>query len=310
MAQITAAQVKELRELTGAGMMDCKSALAEANGNLEEATKILRKKGLAAAAKKASRTATEGQVLAHLEEHDAVLVEVNCETDFVAQTDEFRELADGIAAIIASTGVSSVEQLMEQKWPGDAEGHTVAQVISSRIAKIGENITVRRFVHYKRAENAVFGYYIHANGKIGVLVEVKTSPGGAPTEAAEALAKEIAMHAAAAEPRFVRRDEVTENDLATEREIARDQALKSGKPEAVVEKIVAGKMEKFYGELVLLEQPYVRDDKMTVANLVAQRGKEAGANFEVLRFTRFKLGEGLQKRSDDFAAEVMAQVQS
>jgi elongation factor Ts len=305
MAQIDAAQVKELREKTGAGMMDCKKALTEAEGNVDEAIKILRKKGLAAAGKKAGRIASEGVVYASIEGSTGILVEVNCETDFVAQTDDFRELAAGIAGIVRAENPASVEALAALAWPGDAEGLNVAQYLSSKIAKIGENIAIRRFIRYDAAD-AVLSSYIHGNGKIGVIVEVKCDKAEAKP-AAEGLAKDLAMHVAAAEPRFLHRDEVTATDLDTEKEVARDQAIKSGKPEAVVEKIVAGKMEKYYGDTVLLEQAYIRDDKMTVQKFVDQRAKEAGAKFEVSRFTRYKLGEGIEKKANDFVAEVMAQ---
>jgi elongation factor Ts len=304
MAQITAAQVKELREKTGAGMMECKSALTEADGNIEEAVKILRKKGLAAAAKKAGRITSEGVVAATVAGDSAVLVEVNCETDFVAQTDDFKALVDGVSKLILEQNPADVTALLELPWPGDAEAHTVGQVIASRIAKIGENISVRRFTRLDREGEGAFGSYIHANGKIGVVVEVT----GSSADGSSAIAREVAMHVAASEPRFARREEVTEQDLATEREIARDQALKSGKPEAVIDKIVSGKMEKYYAENVLGEQPYIRDDKLTVSEHVSRRGKEIGSSLEVARFVRYKLGEGLEKRSDDFAAEVMAQI--
>lgn len=307
MADITAAQVKELREKTGAGMMQCKSALVEANGNMEDAVLILRKKGLAAASKKAGRIAAEGVVYAMIDGTTGILTEVNCETDFVAQTDEFKELAAGIAGLIKTENPATVEALVELKWPGDPDGHTVAQYISGKIAKIGENITVRRFVRFDAADSSGLGAYIHGNGKIGVMVEVGSDKA---TDAAPTLARDIAMHVAAAEPRFLTRDEVTEKDLAAEREVARDQALKSGKPEAVVEKIVTGKMDKFYGETVLLEQPYIRDDKMTIQKVVDQAAKEAAAKFEVKRFVRFKLGEGIEKKENDFVAEVMAQTGS
>ena len=305
MAQIDAAQVKELREKTGAGMMDCKKALTEADGNIEEAIKILRKKGLAAAGKKAGRIASEGIVYASLEGASGILVEVNCETDFVAQTDDFKALVAGIAGIVRASNPADVDALLALPWPGDAEGHTVAQYISVKIAKIGENISVRRFLRYD-ASSAALSSYVHGNGKIGVIVEVEFDKPEA-SSSAEVLAKEVAMHVAAAEPRFLHRDEVTTKDLETEKEVARDQAIKSGKPEAVVEKIVTGKMEKYYAESVLLEQAYIRDDKMTVQKHVDQRAKEAGAKFEVTRFTRFKLGEGIEKKSNDFVAEVMAQ---
>src|SRR2546423_3959544 len=228
MAEITAAMVKELREQTGAGMMDVKRALTEAGGNMEEATKILRKKGLAAATKKAGRIASEGAVHAYASGNVGVLVEVNCETDFVARTDQFRQFTEELAKLIAKSKATAVDELNNEAWNGE----TVAQKTHNMIAKIGENVTIRRFVRYDSAPNAAIGTYIHAGGKIGVIVElVANNPGGK----AQDVARDVAMHIAAAEPRFLRREDVTQKDLDTEREIAREQALKSGKPENIVE---------------------------------------------------------------------------
>ena len=303
MTQITAAMVKDLRERTGAGMMDVKNALTEANGDMEEATKVLRKKGLAAAGKKAGRVTAEGAVVAHIDGSTGVLVEVNCETDFVGRNENFQNFAREVAKVIAQSKAESVDDLLNEKWPGDAEGLTVGQKVAEAIASIKENITIRRFVRYAAPANASINAYIHAGGKIGVMVEVVAEEGDAGDKTRE-VAKDIAMHVAAAEPRFLRREDVTQKDLDTEREIARDQAIKSGKPENIAEKMVAGKMEKFYGEACLLEQPYIRDDKSTVSQYVSQQAKEHGCKYVVTRFTRYKLGEGIEKRNDDFAAEV------
>jgi elongation factor Ts len=297
MTQITAQMVKSLREATGAGMMDVKSALTEANGNMEEATKILRKKGLAAASKKAGRITAEGVVQAYVSGNTGVLVEVNCETDFVGRNEQFRAFATDVAKVVAQSKAKSVEQLLNEKWPGSSE--TVSQKLAEKIASIKENITIRRFAKYEAAPNASIGTYIHGGGKIGVMVEVVGDKVGS-------VAKDIAMHIAAAEPRFLSRNDVTQKDLDTEREIARDAALKSGKPENIVEKMVTGKMEKFYGEACLLEQPYIRDDKSTVTQYLQKQGKEAGCTYVVTRYTRYKLGEGIEKKSDDFASEVAA----
>jgi elongation factor Ts len=307
MTQITAAMVKDLRERTGAGMMDVKNALTEANGDMEEATKVLRKKGLAAAGKKAGRVTAEGAVVAQVDGSTGVLLEVNCETDFVGRNENFQNFAREVAKVIAQSKAESVDELLTEKWPGDAEGLTVALKVAEAIASIKENITIRRFVRYSAPANASINAYIHAGGKIGVMVEVVAEEGNAPAKAMDKtreVAKDIAMHVAAAEPRFLRREDVTQKDLDTEREIARDQAIKSGKPENIAEKMVAGKMEKFYGEACLLEQPYIRDDKSTVSQYVSQQAKEHGCKYVVTRFTRYKLGEGIEKRSDDFAAEV------
>ncbi len=296
MADITAAMVKKLREQTGAGMMDVKFALTEAQGNMEEATKILRKKGLAAASKKAGRITAEGAIHAYVSGKTGVLVEVNCETDFVGRNDNFRNFVADVAKVIAGGTANTVDELLAEKWPG---GGTVGEKVTEMIASIKENISVRRFMRYEAAPTASIGTYIHGGGKIGVMVELLGDATGA-------VGRDIAMHIAAAEPRFLSRTDVTEKDLATEREIAREQALKSGKPENIVEKMVTGKMEKFYGEACLLEQPYIRDDKSTVTQYLQKQGKEAGCTYVVTRFTRYKLGEGIEKRGDDFAAEVAA----
>jgi len=300
---ITPAMIKALREQTGAGFGDVKAALTEANGNTEEAVKILRKKGLAAASKKAGRVTAEGAVVAHVAGNTGVLVEVNCETDFVGRTDNFRNFAEEVAKAVAQSSAVNVDDFLNETWPGGDE--TVSQKVAEQIASMKENISIRRFARYDMPQNAVVGTYIHGGGKIGVMVEVVGTANGVTVE----VAKDIAMHIAAAEPRFLRREDVTEKDLDTEREIARDAAAKSGKPENIVEKMVSGKMEKFYGEACLLEQPYIRDDKSSVHQYLQRRGKEAGCEFVVTRFTRYKLGEGIEKRSDDFAGEVAAALQ-
>jgi elongation factor Ts len=300
MAQITAAMVKELREQTGAGMMDVKAALVEANGDMEEARTILRKKGLATAGKKAGRVTAEGAVTALVEGNAGVLVEVNCETDFVGRTEGFRNFVAEVAKVILSSKANSVEELNNEKWPGSDD--TVGQKTQEMIGSIKENITIRRFTRYEADANAAIAAYIHAGGKIGVMAELA----GDPSHGRE-VAKEVAMHIAASDPRFLRREDVTEKDLDTEREIARDQARQSGKPDNIIEKMVSGKMDKFYGEACLLEQPYIKGDKQTVSQYLQAAGKEKGCNFVVTRFVRYKLGEGIEKpQGPDFAAEVAA----
>jgi elongation factor Ts len=293
--------VNELRQATGAGMMDCKKALVEGGGDMEEATKILRKKGLAAAAKKAGRAATEGLVSAKIHPAAAVLLEVNCETDFVAKTDDFRTFVEKLSDRIASheafgdTIDGSVDGLLALPSPIPL-GTTVAEAVSQLIAKIGENMSVRRFARWVAHPGESFATYVHGNGRIGALVGIP----GAPDD----LARDMAMHVAAAEPRFARRTDVPEAALAAEREIARAQAAASGKPPGVVEKIALGKIEKFYQETVLTDQAYIRDDKQTVGQVLRARGGEGALG---LRFLRYKLGEGLAKKETDFAAEVAAQ---
>lgn len=301
MTQITAAMVKELRDNTGAGMMDAKNALTEAQGNMEEAVKILRKKGLAAAGKKAGRVTAEGAIVANVSGNVGALVEVNCETDFVGRNENFQRFVGEVAKVVVQSKASSVEELLAENWPGSDE--PVSQKIAEQIGSIKENISLRRFARYEVPENGTLGTYIHGGGKIGVMVEVVAQSGATGAHLDE-VAKDVAMHIAAAEPRFLRREDVTQKDLDTEREIAKDAALKSGKPENIVEKMVAGKMDKFYGEACLLEQPYIKDDKLSVTQYLQSRGKDAGCQFVVTRFTRYKLGEGIEKKSEDFAAEV------
>jgi len=300
---INPALIKTLREQTGAGFADVKNALTEANGDMEQATVILRKKGLAAAGKKAGRVTAEGTIAAHVANDVGVLVEVNCETDFVGRNENFRAFAAQVASTIAASKANSVDEFLAEKWPGSDE--PVSQKVAEQIASIKENISIRRFARYEAPANATIGTYIHGGGKIGVMVEVVSNTKNA---ASEEVARDIAMHIAAAEPRFLSRNDVTEKDLETEREIARDAAAKSGKPENIVEKMVSGKMEKFYGEFCLLEQPYIRDDKATVTQYLQRRGKESSCEFTVTRFTRYKLGEGIEKRSEDFAAEVASYI--
>src|SRR6185436_20711514 len=210
-----------------------------------------------------------GAVVAHVQGDTGVLVEVNCETDFVGRNENFRKFAEDVAKAVAQSGAESVEDFLNETWPGGDE--TVSQKVAEQIASIKENISIRRFTRFQAPQEAVIGTYIHGGGKIGVMVEVVGNGQSVNTE----VAKDIAMHIAAAEPRFLRREDVTEKDLDTEREIARDAAAKSGKPENIVEKMVSGKMEKFYGEACLLEQPYIRDDKATVTQYLQRRGKEA-----------------------------------
>ncbi len=299
--EITKDMVNDLRQATGAGMMDCKKALVEADGNAEEATKILRKKGLAAAAKKAGRAATEGLVSARIHPNAAVLLEVNCETDFVAKTEEFQVLVEKLSERIAvheafgDTSDGDIAALAALSSATEA-GATIGEALAHFVGRIGENMSIRRFARWVARPEETFSTYVHGNGRIGVLIGLPDGPAD--------LARDVAMHVAAAEPRFARREEVPSELLSAEREIARAQAAASGKPAAVIEKIADGKIEKFYQDAVLLEQAYVRDDKQTVGQVVQSRGGEKASG---LRFLRYKLGEGLAKRENDFASEVAAQ---
>jgi elongation factor Ts len=283
--EINSKMVADLRAETGVGMMECKKALVEAAGDFEAARTILRKKGLAAAASKAGRAASEGLVVAKVGVKGAVLVEVNCETDFVARTEGFREFAEKLAERIAAhdafgdTSSGEVAEAGRLSWPG---GETVHDAVVQLVATLKENIQVRRFVRWTPRPGEAFSCYVHGNGRIGVVVGM---PGGD-----EELGKDLAMHVAASDPRFAARGEVTPEILEAEREIARAQATASGKPANVVERIANGKVEKFYQETVLTEQAFVKDPDKTVGQVIVERGGKAALG---LRFARFKLGESL-----------------
>jgi elongation factor Ts len=278
---ITAQAVKELRDRTGAGMMDCKKALTETNGDMEEAVKFLRTKGLAAAAKKAGRAANDGMVAIAGDEKKMAILELNCETEPVSKLDDFRDFGNALVQQVLESGAGSADELKAQAFAGDPE-HTVEETVSLKVAVIGENIVLNQCTVVEAGAGNTLASYIHMGGKIGVVVE---GSGGATAEALH----DVALHIAATEPRFVNRDEVTEDLLATEREIALKQAMEAGKPEEIAKKIVEGKMEKFYVSEVLLEQPFAKDPSKSVGQYL----KEAsGDGATVVRFVRYKLGEG------------------
>ncbi len=283
--------VKELRNSTGAGMMDCKKALVEADGNMAKAIDILREKGLSQAAKKASRIAAEGAVVSYISENGkiGVITEVNCETDFVGYNENFQALAKSIAAQIASVNPADVAVLLDSTM-GDK---TVKDVVTEAIANIGENISIRRFTRYESTEGQVYSY-IHGGGKIGVLVEIK----GGDAE----LGKDIAMQVAAANPSYLERSQVSKEELEHEKEVLREQARNEGKPENVVEKMVTGRVNKYYKEVCLVDQPFIKDGDLSVAKLLQSKSAE------VIRFSRFQLGEGIEKKQDNLAEEVAKQI--
>ena len=295
--EITSKAVADLRAETGVGMMDCKKALVEASGDFEEARKILRKRGLATAARKADRATSEGLVVARVTPQAAVLVEVNCETDFVARTSDFRGLAEGLSDLVAAHAAfgearsGDPADLAGLPAPGKP-GETVAEAVTHLIAKLGENMGVRRFARLSPRPGERFASYVHGNGRIGVLVGLS---GGD-----DALGKDLAMHVAASDPRFASRAEVTPEMLATEREIARAQAVAAGKPPQVVERIAEGKVEKFYQETVLTEQAFVKDPEKTVGQVIVERGGKGALD---VRFVRFKLGENLGRAEGSPAGE-------
>ncbi len=299
---IDAKTVKELRDRTGAGMMDCKRALSETDGDLDAAVALLREKGLASAAKKAGRVAAEGLVgvFASADGSEAVVVELNCETDFVAKNDAFGDLLETVGNALLDSDAD--EGTGESAGDLTVGSKKLSEVLTDAVASIGENIGLRRVMRV-RAGGGRVGSYVHAGGKIGVLVELSGA-----SEAHDDLARSLAMQVAAAMPRHVRRDEVPEAEVAAEREIFKNQALASGKPEQVVEKIVDGKVDKFFREICLVEQEYVRDSQLTVEKLLSQSGKETGSELRLERFVRYQLGEGIEKKESNLAAEVAEQL--
>ena len=291
---ITAQMVKELREKTGAGMMDCKKALTEANGDMEKAIDILREKGIAKAAKKADRIAAEGITKVVTEGNTAVILEVNAETDFVAKNEQFLTLVDEIAKHILKNKPATVEEALEQKMES---GETLGEHLNTAISKIGENLSLRRFEVVTKEDNAAFGAYQHLGGRISVLTVLEGTTD-------EAIAKDVAMHVAALNPKYVDESQVPQAEIDREREILKQQALNEGKPEAIVEKMVVGRLKKFFKDICLVDQEFVKNPDVTVGAYVKSN------NATIKEFVRYEVGEGLEKRQDNFAEEVMSQVKN
>ncbi|QNG58749.1 elongation factor Ts [Bacillus sp. PAMC26568] len=289
---ITAQMVKELREKTGAGMMDCKKALTETNGDMEKAIDFLREKGIASASKKADRVAAEGLALVKSEGNEAVILEVNSETDFVAKNESFIELLDVLASHLLAKKPASLEEAMAQTMDN---GSTVNDFINSAIAKIGEKITLRRFEIVTKTDSDAFGAYLHMGGRIAVLTVLEGTND-------EETAKDVAMHVAAVNPKYIGRDAVSEEEVAREREVLSQQALNEGKPANIVEKMVEGRLGKFFEDICLVEQSFVKNPDLKVKQFVESKGAS------VKSFTRYEVGEGIEKRQDNFAEEVMNQV--
>lgn len=292
----TAKDVQALREQTGCGMMDCKKALTESNGDMEQAVAFLREKGLAAAAKKAGRIAAEGIVYAVVDGKQGAIVEVNSETDFVAKNDSFKAFVDTVAKAVIAHSPADVEALLAC----EADGTTVDALLKDKILTIGENIKIRRFQKY----DGVLVPYIHGGGTHAVLVQFETDDETAAKPAFLTYAKDVAMQIAAANPGFLRKEDVPAETLEKEKEILTQQAINEGKPANIAEKMVMGRIGKYYKENCLLEQPFVKDDKISVQQYTDQTAKELGASIKVVAFSRYEKGEGLEKRQDDFAAEV------
>jgi elongation factor Ts len=298
-ATITAKMVGDLRAKTGAGMMDCKKALTEAGGDMEQAVDLLRKKGLSAAAKKSGRVAAEGMIAAVSHGNCGALVEVNSETDFVAKNDAFQAFAKGIVDVVLEQNPVDVDGLKGLDFPGS--GRNVGDELTHQIATIGENMNIRRFVRLE-SNAGVTASYIHGAGKIGVLVQLDTEKSEDPKVAETA--KMLAMHIAAASPQYLTRNDVPADVVDREKDIMRAKALESGKPENIVEKIIEGQINKFFGETCLLEQVYVVDTDMKVGKVVEALAKEIGSEVSLAAYERFQLGEGIEKKEEDFAAEV------
>ena len=302
MAGFTAKDVKELRDRTGVGMMDCKKALVSADGDMDKAIELLREKGLAVAAKKAGRIAAEGMVTAIVdrEKKVGVLLEVNAETDFVAKNEKFQNFVSGVAKTILEQNPADVDTLMNMNYDGtDA---TVDATLKDLILVIGENMKIRRFA---RLEGDCVSY-VHGGGKIGVLVQFDTDL--ADTDGFVECGKDVAMQIAAAAAQYLNKEDVPEDVVAKEKEILTAQAMNEGKPQNIAEKMVMGRINKFYKEVCLSEQPFIKDDKMSVGKYVEDCAKKLGGTIKMVSFVRFEKGEGLEKREDNFADEVASMI--
>ena len=293
MAQITASLVKELRERTGAGMMDCKKALTQTDGDIDAAIDYLRENGIAKAAKKADRIAAEGLSYIEVKGNKAVILEINSETDFVAKNEKFVALVKNVANAILAAEPKSLEEALQVQ----AEGGTVEAVINEGIATIGEKLSLRRFEILTKTDADAFGAYSHMGGRIGVLTLVEGSTD-------EQAAKDVAMHIAALAPRYLDESEVPADVLEHEKKVLTEQALNEGKPANIVEKMIVGRINKFLEEITVVKQKFVKDDSLTVEKFVASKGGK------LAKFVRYEVGEGIEKREDNFAEEVMSQVNS
>ncbi|WP_411844076.1 translation elongation factor Ts [Salinicoccus sp. HZC-1] len=288
---ISAKLVKELREKTGAGMMDCKKALQETDGDIDKAADYLREKGISKAAKKADRVAAEGLVGVKSQGNAAAIVEINSETDFVARNESFQNLVSDMATHILETKPANLEDLNAS----ELNGKKVEDVMTEAVSKIGEKLTLRRFAVAEKTDNDAFGEYLHMGGRIGVLTVVEGSTD-------EQAAKDVAMHAAALNPKYVSKDDVSQEELEHEKEILRQQALNEGKPEKIVDKMVEGRMRKYLEEICIVDQPFVKDSDQTVEQFLKSKGGT------LKDFIRFEVGEGIEKREENFADEVLGQV--
>ncbi len=303
---ITAAMVKELREMTGVGMMDCKKALAETDGDMEKAVELLREKGLAASAKKAGRIASEGMVEIYLSDDNKIgaIVEVNSETDFVAKNQVFRDYVAAVAKQASASSAKDMDEFFAEKWNQD-EQFTVKEALSQQVAVIGENLNIRRFEKYEKTGSGKLVSYIHGGGRIGVLIELACEK---EADALVELGKNVAMQIAALNPKFITEKDVPQDFIDKETEIltvqAKNDPKNANKPDNIIEKMIVGRLKKEMKEFCLVEQPYVKDGDLTVQKYIDSVAKEVGAPIEITRFVRFETGEGMEKKEENFADEV------
>ncbi len=307
MANFSNQDVMKLREQTGVGMMDCKKALMATDGNFEEAIKYLREKGMASAAKKADRVAAEGLVTCYVsdDKKTGVMVEVNCETDFVARSDQFVAFLNNVVKQVVASKAKDVDALLKEKFVGD-KSKTLNDLVAEAVATIGEKISVRRFEKFALSKSGVIDSYIHMGGKIGVLVELSTT--ATDKESLVELAHNLAMQIAASKPTVIAIENVNPTALAAEKEILTNQAINEGRPQKIIEKMVEGRINKYYKEVCLLEQEYVRDSSLAIKQVIAQCEQKVGAKITVTRFARYEMGEGIEKRVDNFVDEIAQQL--
>lgn len=308
---VTAGKVKELREMTGVGMLDCKKALQETDGDMEKAVELLREKGLAASAKKAGRVASEGMVEVFLSDDNKVgaIVEVNSETDFVAKNQTFRDYVSAVAAQAAKTSAQNMDEFLAEKWDLDSQ-FTVKEALSQQVAVIGENLNIRRFEKFERTQTGALVSYIHGGGRIGVLIELACDK---ESELLSELGKNVAMQIAALNPKFITANDVPQDYIDKEVEIltlqAKNDPKNASKPDNIIEKMIQGRLKKELKEMCLVEQPYVKDGDLTVQKYIDSVAKEIGAPVTIARCVRFETGEGLEKKEENFADEVAKAIQ-
>jgi len=303
MANFGPKDIKKLRDMTDAGMMDCKQALAATDGDMDAAVEWLRKKGLGAAAKKAGKVAAEGAITMKIEDHAGLMVEINSQTDFVAKNEKFQSFAGEVVEHAFASGHASADEILES----EINGQNFSEYLALQISTIGENLVVRRVARIEGADNVAINGYVHAGGRVGVLVAAECDSAETCPAVKEAL-KNVAMHAAAMNPAYINEEAVPADVLEKEKEIAREQLLKEGKPENILEKILPGKIKRFLQDNTLENQKFVMDDKITVGEYVANAAKEAGGSAKLVDYIRFELGEGIEKAEEDFAAEVAKQM--